>query len=110
MEQHAARRVRAFIVWEPVLTTDWSAPSTANLRRVSDTRAQQFWDKGRLLSRAMGETSRRTIVWDRVLVYPAGVTWSSGGPPEPAFNKGPVVRIEAEFGAAVRQAVTSTRQ
>ena len=35
-----------FVIWEPVLPTDWSSPSTATLRRISDSRAAQFWDKG----------------------------------------------------------------
>jgi hypothetical protein len=64
--------VRAFVVWEPVLPTDWSSPSPAALSRLSDSRVAQFWDKNRLISHSMGEHDRRSIVWDYLAVYPSG--------------------------------------
>lgn len=80
MQEFAGEPVRAFIVWEPVLPTDWSSPSTSALKRISDLRASQYWDKGRLISHLMGEHGRRTIVWDHIAVYPAGVTWIDDPP------------------------------
>ena len=44
---------RVFVIWQPVLPTDWSAASTAALRRVSDLRATHFWDKDRLVSHSI---------------------------------------------------------
>lgn len=96
--------MRVFVVWEPVLTTDWMAPSTATLRRVPDIQAQQYWDKDRLLSKAMGEQDKSSIVWDRVAVYPPGLTWGEGAPPQASFEKGPVVRVLPAFTAALEQA------
>ena len=85
MEEFAGKRVRAFVIWEPVLPTDWSSPSTAALRRISDTRAAQFWDKGRLISHSMGEHDRGSVVWDYVAVYPAGPVWEDR-PPQAALR------------------------
>ncbi len=100
--------MRVFIVWEPVLPTDWMAPSTSTLRRVFDARAQQYWDKGRLLSKAMGEQDKDSIVWDLVAVYQPGLVWE-GSPPHALFEEGPVVRVVPAFTAALQQA-TAVRQ
>ena len=97
MQQQAGKQIRVFVVWEPVLPTDWWAPSTATLRRVSDGRARQYWDKGRLLSKAMGETGKKSVVWDRVIVYERGVTWSEAAPPKAAVSVGPVADVVEQF-------------
>ena len=80
------------MVWEPVLPTDFSAPSTATLSRIADTRVEQYWDKGRLLSRAMGETNTDTIVWDYIAIYGPGKAWEEALP-EAVFAEGPVVQV-----------------
>ena len=99
--------MRVFVVWEPVLATDWMAPSTATLGRVPDAGVQQYWDNDRLLSKAMGEQDRSSIVWDRVAVYPPGFMWGEGAPPQPSFEQGPVVRVLPAFTAALEQAAGS---
>lgn len=104
MAELGAKRVRVFVVWEPVLFTDWSSPSTATLGRVSSNRAAQFWDKGRLISRSMGEHDRSGIVWDHVAVYPAGAVWEDR-PPQALYEGGPVVRVLDETRAALSQAL-----
>jgi hypothetical protein len=105
LRQEAGRDIRVFVVWEPVLATDWRAPSTATLRRVSDQRAQQYWDEGRLLSKALGETGKKSIVWDRVIVYQRGATWSETAPPKPVVSVGPVVDVVDEFVGGLHQAL-----
>jgi hypothetical protein len=105
LQEEAGADIRVFVVWEPVLVTDWRAPSTTTLRRVSDQRARQYWDKGRLLSKAMGETGRKSIVWDRVLVYERGVTWSEAAAPKAIVSVGPVVEVVDQFVAGIRQAL-----
>ena len=105
MQQEAGKDIRVFVVWEPVLATDWRAPSTATLRRVSDGRAQQYWDKGRLLSKAMGETGNKSIVWDQVVVYDRGVTWSEAAPPKHVVRVGPVVDVVDEFVDGLHRAL-----
>jgi hypothetical protein len=80
------------VVWEPVLATDLGAPSTATLHRLHDLRAEQFWDKDRLLSHALGEKDRKTVVWDHIAIYEPGKTWQDS-PPAPLFAGGTVVRV-----------------
>lgn len=73
------------------MPTDLGAPSTATLRRVSDLRASQYWDKQHLVSRLLGEQDRSSVVWDYVAVYRPGQLWDQQ-PPAPAFSKVPVIR------------------
>jgi hypothetical protein len=96
--------VRVFVVWEPVLPTDWAAPSTAALRRIADARATQFWDKRRLVSRSMGEHDRRSVVWDFIAVYKHGAVWSDH-PPQAIYEGGPVVRVTEPAREALAQAL-----
>lgn len=97
------------MVWEPVLPTDWAAPSTAALRRISDHRVQQYWDKGRLLSKAMGEKDKRSIVWDSVVVYAPAAAWQQDAPPPPLFQEGPVARVVPAFTQALQRAIAERR-
>ena len=80
LEKQRDMGIRVFVIWEPVLLTDWAAPSTASLARVPDSRVQQYWDRGRLLSRAMGEKDKSSIAWDYVTVYAPGAIWNSTSP------------------------------
>lgn len=100
----SGKPVRVFVVWEPVLPTDWGAPSTATLNRISDSRTTQFWDKRRLISHSMGEHNRRSVIWDYIAVYPPGVMWTDG-PPQPLYRGGPVIRVEEPARAALSQAL-----
>lgn len=50
LEEERGSRVRAFVVWEPVLWTDLSPPSTRRLTSISDARVAQYWDPGHLVS------------------------------------------------------------
>lgn len=95
-----------FAVWEPVLPTDWAAPSTATLKRITDPRAIQFWDKGRLLSQAMGEHDKESIVWDEIIVYAPGAVWKQV-PPQPLYRGGPVVDVIEPARAALSKALAS---
>ena len=109
LEQVHDPGLRALIVWEPVLPTDWAAPSSSTLSRVHDPRAIQFWDRRRMLSRTLGgpahfprsnpvnriQFNMRDVIWDFVAVYPPGSD-------QPSFTGAPVatviddVRREAE--------------
>jgi len=83
--------MRIFVIWEPVLPTDFGAPSTATLRRASDPRVSQYWDKDHIVSRSLGERDRSSVVWDYVAVYQSGKLWDKV-PPDPAYSNVPVVR------------------
>jgi len=94
--------VRVFVVWEPVLATDMAAPSTATLRRVSDSRASQYWDKGRVLSHLMGEHDRASVVWDYIAVFPPGSVWNDV-PPKPTYAAHPVADVTNGAKQAINQ-------
>ena len=95
LESQPDSHLRVFVVWEPVLPTDFSAPSTIALRRIHDRRVVQYWDRDRVLSHAMGEHDRRSVVWDYIAVYKPEQTWSTA-PPAPEFKGRPVVQYVEE--------------
>jgi hypothetical protein len=97
------------VVWEPVLLTDWGAPSTATLSRISDGRAAQFWDKERLISHLMGEHNRSSVVWDYIAIYPSGAIWKER-PPQALYGGGPVVRVIEAGRAALAQALQGIQE
>lgn len=101
LKEFPGKPVRVFVVWEPVLWTDWGAPSTTALNRISDRRAAQYWDKNRLVSKSMGERDGKKIVWDHIAVYAPGATWNH----TPAlFADGPVVRVLQPAREAIAKA------
>jgi hypothetical protein len=81
--------VRVFVIWEPVLPTDFAAPSTAALARINDARAAQYWDRKRALSHLLGEHNRSSVVWDHIAVYAPGTLWQDSSP-KPIYSDGPV--------------------
>lgn len=99
---NSERKLRVFVVWEPVIPTDWSPPSTLVLGRIPDPRVRQYWDSKRTLSRLMGENpaNRKTIVWDLVALYPPGAQWTDK-PPQPVFSGNPVVDVAAQLEQAL---------
>jgi len=103
LNEFPGKPVRVFVVWEPVLPTDWGPPSTAALKRIPDVRAAQFWDKDRLISKSMGEHDDKSIVWDHIAVYAPGAAWNQKSP---LFADGPVVRVLAPTRAAITQALS----
>ena len=92
LETQTDPHLRVYVIWEPVLATDLSAPSTIALRRIRDLRVKQYWDKDRVLSHAMGEHDRPSVVWDYIAVYRPEQIWTEA-PPQPEFKGRPVVRF-----------------
>ena len=102
------------VVWEPILATDWRAPSGSALGRIPDRRVRQFWDPQHLvsqeLSRAMSRHPEQRapaccedqgFYWDDVIVYPAATRWTEQPPAR--FWDGPVWRVMNELGTALRE-------
>jgi hypothetical protein len=85
--------LRVFVVWEPVLVTDWHAPGAGAVGRLPDARVTQFWDPRRSLSQAI---RRDHVVWDFVAIYPAGLRWGDAFPVA-EFSGAPVVRVIDDF-------------
>lgn len=100
LREIADKNIRVFVVWEPVLVTDFGPPSTAALARIPDTRAAQYWDRKRTLSHLLGEHSRSTVVWDHIAVYAPGKLWQDA-PPEPVYADDPVDRAIGRAKEAV---------
>ena len=92
LETETDSHLRVFVIWEPVLATDLSAPSTIALRRIHDARVKQYWDRNRVLSHAMGEHDRPSVVWDYIAVYKPEQIWTDA-PPQPEFEGRPVVQF-----------------
>ena len=97
-----SQNVRVFAIWEPVLPTDFAAPSTAALARIPGVRAVQYWDRNRALSRLLGERNNSTIVWDYIAVYQPGVLWQDA-PPKPVYSDGPVRDVIAGAKDAIQR-------
>jgi hypothetical protein len=80
-----------FVIWEPVLATDWGPPAQALTANVPDRRVVQFYDRDRRLSAMLGGVAHldtlaldrriafrmKDVIWDTALVYPPGVEWGA---------------------------------
>ncbi len=97
-----------------MLPTDWSAPATSVLRRLSDRRVQQYWDPNHVLATQMKTDARPPqpeqeccvrsgILWDLAAVYAPGAIWSETMPPAVMFN-GPVIDVASAIEEALRRA------
>ncbi len=112
-----------YVVWEPVLPTDWKSPGTGTLGRLFDRRVRQFWDKEHLISAEMRKAAesypseipvqrRRTndkadgILWDAIAIFKPGAKWDTTMP-VPKFLGGTVVKVigdvEGQLSAAPRR-------
>lgn len=87
--------------------TDLTAPSTAALARISDTRATQYWDRRRGLSRVMGEHDRAGVVWDYIAVYAPGTKWEEA-PPKAVYAGHPVFQVIAAVRDAIEPLMTGS--
>ena len=119
MQENPAAPLRVFVVWEPVLPTDWVTPTTSVLARVPDRRAVQFWDPDHQLSQSILDAARADpnhpltrgrelgdVAWDVVIVFPRGERWD-GAFPSPAFGGNPVIKVLAEFRQSLSVVLTS---
>ena len=113
LRTHPAQRLRVFVVWMPVLPTDFTAPNTSAMARIPDLRARQFWDPERLVAKAIaaaGPGQPRPecceiygVPWDVAAIYPPGVQWSGQLPPA-TFLNGPLLDIQEQIDAAMKAA------
>ena len=112
LRNHPDKKLRALVVLEPVIWSDVGPPTTSVMARLSDPRVIQFWDPGKILSRAMVDKSKRlgtiprlgddTVIWDFVALFDAGARWD-GGPPASRYHGYPVVDAVEGLRAALRR-------
>jgi hypothetical protein len=102
------------VVWEPILATDWKAPSRSTLARIPDRRARQFWDPQHLVAAKIARIAEQKPVqpepdccvnkgfhWDEVALYGPHVRWSNG--PTPVYWNGPVYRVTSALEQALNE-------
>lgn len=105
--------MRIFVVWEPILRSDFMAPTTGTLRRISDPRARHYWDEDHVLARVMKRDARPPqpqeeccendgVLWDLVAIYPKAVRWEATMPSAAMFD-GPVYRVVDAMKAALAE-------
>ena len=113
LQNHAHNSVAVFVVWEPILPTDWSAPSTNALQRLNDRRVRQFWDTNHIVATALKKTEeigqlhpncceRKGFLWDLAAAYAPGTQWRETLP-QPVLFDGPVVRTTPELDSALSE-------
>ena len=104
--------MRLFVVWEPILLTDFARPISSVLQRMPDLRVRQYWDPQHVLSAQMTRDARapqpvqdccdrRGYLWDLAAVYPPGSTWTDRLPTATVFN-GTVLDIVDQLAAAIQ--------
>lgn len=99
--------LRVFVVWEPVLATDWHAPGAAAVARIPDPRASQFWDRQHLLSQeirraAASGQKQDGVVWDFIALFPPEARWTAAYPTA-QFSGRTVVRVIDTVARALSQ-------
>lgn len=87
--------LHVFVVWEPVLVSDFAPPSTAALGLIHDPRAEQYWDRELALSKELlrsafsdprryntitAQVGPDAIVWDTVALFPPRALWNRDVP------------------------------
>jgi hypothetical protein len=99
LKQQSSDKLTIFVIWEPILASDWSRPTRPVLGRISDDRVRQFWDKDHLVAKQLDKQlsslqpnccRNEGILWDLVALYPKGAHWDA----TPIFVDGPVAKVE----------------
>jgi hypothetical protein len=112
LRQNAGANIRVFVVWEPVISTDWGPPSPTLPGQVNDARVRHYWDPDHMVSARLGGVGRlesmarerqigfrmKDVLWDAALVYSPGAVLSSAAD----LLVAPVVKFEAPLAAAIR--------
>ncbi len=97
LKQLPTDKLRVFVVWEPILPSDWQSPTNPVLSRIPDLRASQYWDKDHLVATLLREhvppdepncCNKDGVLWDLVALYPKHSVLKSA----PSFIAGPVVK------------------
>ena len=95
--------LRVFVVWEPILPSDWARPTRLVLSRIPDRRVAQYWDRGHLIAEDVRNhlpafelhcCTSEGILWDVVALYPEGSGWDHS---VPVFIDGPIYKVWSQL-------------
>lgn len=117
LQQNPQWKLRVLVVWEPILATDWQPPSGSTLERVSDARAQQFWDPHHEVSKVLNRmadlvplkprpNSDKGFYWDEAIVYAPHSKWKDE--PAPLFWQGAVYQVIPSLTTALEETAAQT--
>jgi hypothetical protein len=109
LARHRPRPLVVFVVWQPILPTDWGRPMSRVLRRIDDPRVRQYWDADRRVAQELQRSFERRdpqpgccvhngIWWDLMALFPHGVEWKEAFP-EPLLLEGTVADAAPAFEA-----------
>lgn len=106
--------MRVFVVWEPILPTDWRSPGRGALARIPDRRARQFWNPNHLIAEQLARMAKQKpgkqepdcctkngFHWDEAILYAPHSHWGDG--PTPEFWNGPVYRVTTSLDKALSE-------
>lgn len=107
LDRHKDTPLAVYVIWQPILPTDWSRPGSHVLARLHDSRVQQYFDGGHRVAALLGKMSAdqqldpeccwsRGLPWDLLAVYEPGMEWHNSLP-SPALFKGTVEDAAPEF-------------
>jgi hypothetical protein len=107
LERYPSQPITAFLVWQPILSTDWGKPRSGALYRLKDPRVLQFWDADHHAAEALRHSHEDRsqlpnccyedgIWWDLMAVYPVGARWDDKLP-EPILLEGTVEEATPAF-------------
>jgi hypothetical protein len=80
-------KVKAFVIWTPIMPADKRSDAVAATGYLSESRAEHFWDLWTFVSKIYTEQLRyppQEVAWDMLVFYKPHLLWRSG-PPEPSL-------------------------
>jgi DNA-binding NarL/FixJ family response regulator len=106
--------VRVFVVvLEPILASDFMAPTTGMLHRIPDPRARHYWDEKHAFAKRTERNAGAPqptpnccdpdgILWDLAAVYPKGARWGDALRPSDGIRWASRARLLATNETVIR--------
>lgn len=81
------KRLRVYVVWEPMLPGDSKKVAEGATQLVPDRRATHFWIGNQTIAKAFKEPLglNERMAWDVYIAYPAKTTWGDDLPVQSSF-------------------------
>ncbi len=86
LRKFSSLKLRAILVWEPMIEGDGAEAASQQAATFQDTRIVQEWNENRNLGKLFGKTlDLHAVARDVYLVYKPGIRWEGEQPPQPTF-------------------------